>query len=84
MAYATGQVYAQAVKRAMDKGKVDRKSILKELETGSFKTLIGDFSFDEHGMLDILHIGIFRVENGKWVLKYRTDRQATALNKVEN
>ena len=84
MAYATGQVYAQAVKRAMEKGKVDRKSILKELETGSFKTLIGDFSFDEHGMLDILHIGIFRVENGKWVLKYRTDRKATALNKVEN
>lgn len=83
MAYAAGQVYVQAVAAAQKKGAVTRKAILKELETGKFKTLIGDFSFDENGMLDILHIAIYRVENGKWQIKYRTDRKATTLNKVE-
>jgi len=83
MAYAAGQVYVQAVAAAQKKGKVTRAAILKELNTGKFKTLIGDFSFDENGMLDILHIAIYRVENGKWQIKYRTDRKATTLTKVE-
>lgn len=83
MAYAAGQVYVQAVAAVQKKGKVTRQAILKELETGKFKTLIGDFSFDENGMLDILHIAIYRVENGKWQIMYRTDRKATTLTKVE-
>lgn len=84
MAYAAGQVYVQAIAAAAKKGKVTRQAVLKELESGKFKTLIGDFSFDKNGMLDILHIAIYRVENGKWTLKYRTDRQATKLEKVSN
>lgn len=82
MAYAAGQVYVQAVAAAAKKGKVDRKSVLAELETGSFKTLLGDFKFDENGMLDILHIAIYEVENGAWQIKYKTDRSATKLEKI--
>ncbi len=83
MAYAAGQVYVQAIASAAKKGKVTREALLKELETGKFKTLIGDFAFDQNGMLDILHIAIYRVENGKWQIKYRTDRQATKLEPVK-
>lgn len=83
MAYAAGQVYVQAVASAAKKGKVTREAVLKELEGGKFKTLIGDFAFDENGMLDILHIAIYRVENGKWRMKYRTDRKATKLEPVK-
>lgn len=83
MAYAAGQVYVQAVAAVQKKGKVTRAAILKELETGKFKTLIGDFSFDKNGMLDILHIAIYKVENGKWQIMYRTDRKATMLTKVQ-
>jgi branched-chain amino acid transport system substrate-binding protein len=84
MAYAAGQVFVQAIASAQKKGKVTREAVLKELETGKFKTLIGDFAFDQHGMLDILHIAIYRVENGKWQIKYRTDRKATKLEKIGN
>ena len=83
MAYAAGQVYVQAVAAAQKQGKVTRQAILRQLETGKFKTLIGDFSFDENGMLDILHIAIYRVESGKWQIKYRTDCKSKALRKVE-
>ncbi len=82
MAYAAGQVFVQAIERASKKGKVTRKSVLAELEGGQFKTLIGDFGFDENGMLDILHIGIFKVVDGKWKLLYQTDRKATKFSKV--
>lgn len=82
MAYAAGQVFVQAIANAKKKGKITREVVLRELENGKFNTLIGDFSFDKNGMLDILHIGIFRVENGKWKLLYRTDRAATKLDKV--
>jgi branched-chain amino acid transport system substrate-binding protein len=85
MAYAAGQVYVQAIERLVAKGKdVNRKNILKELETGTFKTLIGDFGFDKNGMPDILHIAIYEVVNGKWKMHYRTDRKATKLLKVTN
>lgn len=83
MAYAAGQVFVQAVAAARKKGKVTREAVLKELETGTFKTMLGDFTFDDNGMLDILHIAIYEVQNGKWELLYRTDRAATQLKKVE-
>lgn len=82
MAYAAGEVFVQAISAAKKKGKVTRAAVLKEIETGQFKTLLGDFKFDENGMLDILNIAIFKVENGKWQIKYRTDRQATKLEAV--
>jgi len=82
MAYAAGEVFVQAIVAAQKKGKVTRGALLKELEEGQFKTLIGDFKFDKNGMLDILHIAIYRVEKGKWQIKYRTDRQATNLEAV--
>lgn len=83
MAYAAGQVYVQAVASAGKKGKISREAVLKELESGKFKTMIGDFGFDKDGMLDVLHIAIYRVESGKWVMKYRTDRAATKLEPVK-
>ena len=84
MAHAAGAVFAQAIKRADKKGKVTRATVLKELNAGKFKTLIGDFGFDDNGMLDILHIGIFRVQDAKWKLLYRTDRAATKFSKVSD
>jgi len=84
MAYAAGQVYVQAVAAAGKKGKVSRETVLAELNSGTFKTLLGDFKFDENGMLDILHIAIYEVENGEWKIRYRTDRAAQELTKVEN
>lgn len=84
MAYAAGQVYVQAVAAANKKGEVSRAAVLKELETGSFSTMLGDFKFDENGMLDILHIAIYEVQDGKWQILYRTDRAATTLKKVKN
>jgi ABC-type branched-subunit amino acid transport system substrate-binding protein len=83
MAYAAGEVFVQATVAAKKKGKVTREAVLKELENGEFKTLIGDFKFDKNGMLDLLHIAIYRVENGKWQIKYRTDRHATKLEAVK-
>lgn len=83
MAYAAGQVFVQAVTAANEKGAVTREAILSELETGTFATLLGDFAFDENGMLDILHIAIYEVQNGKWEILYSTDRSATKLEKVE-
>ncbi|MGD9868852.1 MAG: branched-chain amino acid ABC transporter substrate-binding protein [Hyphomicrobiales bacterium] len=83
MAYAAGQVFVQAVAAAQKKGKVTREAMLNELNTGSFETMLGDFKFDENGMLDILHIAIYEVQNGKWEILYRTDRSATELKKVE-
>ena len=83
MAYAAGEVFVQAIVAAKKKGKVTREAVLKELEAGEFKTLIGDFKFDKNGMLDILHIAIYQVEKGKWQIKYRTDRQATKLEAVK-
>lgn len=82
MAYAAGQVYVQAVAAAAKKGKVDRKAVLAELESGVFKTLLGDFTFDENGMLDVLHIAIYEVKDGEWQILYRTDRKATKLEKI--
>jgi branched-chain amino acid transport system substrate-binding protein len=82
MAYTAGEVFVQAIVAAKKKGKITREAVLKELESGEFKTLIGDFKFDKNGMLDILHIAIYRVEKGKWQIKYRTDRQATKLEAV--
>ena len=82
MAYAAGQAYVQAVARVKEKGDITREAVLQELESGTFETLIGDFGFDENGMLDILHIGIFRVDDGRWNLLHKTDRAATKLDKV--
>ena len=71
MAYAAGQVYVQAVARVKEKGGITREAVLQELESGTFQTLIGDFGFDDNGMLDILHIGIFRVDDGRWNLLHK-------------
>ena len=84
MAHAAGEVYVQAVKRISKAGKVTRKALLAELNKGKYKTMIGDFGFDENGMLDILHIGIFRVQDAKWKLLYRTDRAATKFQKISD
>lgn len=84
MAYAAGQVFVQAVQRAKEKGQVTREQILKELEAGEFDTLLGNFRFDNNGMLDILNIAIYQVVDGKWKILYLTDRKATNLIKVGN
>lgn len=79
MAYAAGQVYVQAIKRAG----CDRAKILRDLETQEFDTMLGKFRFDENGMLDIHTIGFYRVENGKWKLTHMTDRKATKFSEVK-
>lgn len=79
MAYAAGQVYVQAIKRAG----CDRAKILRDLETQEFDTLLGKFRFDENGMLDIHTIGFYRVENEKWKLTHMTDRKATKFSDVK-
>ena len=78
MAYAAGQVFAQAIK---GEG-CDRQKILKNLESQEFDTVLGKFRFDENGMLDILNIAVYRVEKGQWKILYRTDRKATKFEKV--
>lgn len=83
MAYAAGQVYAQAIAAAQKKGPVTRQAVLNELNGNLFKTLIGDFRFDENGMPDLLHIAIYRVEHGVWKIMYRTDKKATKLLPVK-
>lgn len=78
MAYAAGQVYVQSIKRAG----CDREKILKDLETQEFDTLLGKFRFDQHGMLDIHTIGLYKVVDGKWKLTHMTDRKATRFSAV--
>ena len=82
MANAAAQVFVQAIKKISASGKVTREALLKELNGGRYTTTIGEFGFDKNGMLDILHIGIFRVENAKWKILYRTDRAATKFEKI--
>jgi branched-chain amino acid transport system substrate-binding protein len=83
MAYASGQVFVQAIQKAQAKGQVTREQVLKELASGEFDTLIGKFRFDPNGMPDILNIAIYQVVDGKWKMLYMTDRAATKLIKAE-
>jgi branched-chain amino acid transport system substrate-binding protein len=83
MAYAAGEVFAQAIQASSKAGGVTRPAVLNALNTQEFKTLIGDFKFDQNGMPGVIHIAIYEVNNGKWQLLYRTDPSATKLVKVE-
>ena len=83
MAYAAGQVFAQAIQAAAQSGGVTRERILHQLNTQEFKTLIGNFHFDENGLPSVIHIAIYELKNGKWRILYRTDPSATQLVKVE-
>jgi branched-chain amino acid transport system substrate-binding protein len=82
MAYASGQVFVQAIQKAQAKGQVTREQILKELGSDEFDTLLGKLRFDQNGMPDILNIAIYQVVDGKWKMLYMTDRNATKLIKV--
>jgi hypothetical protein len=62
---------------------VTRAAVLNQMNTQEFKTLIGDFKFDQNGMPGVIHIAIYEVKNGKWQLLFRTDPGATMLVKVE-
>jgi branched-chain amino acid transport system substrate-binding protein len=83
MAYAAGEVFAQAIQAASKAGGVTRAAVLNQMNTQEFKTLIGDFKFDQNGMPGVIHIAIYEVKNGKWQLLFRTDPGATKLVKVE-
>ncbi len=82
MAYATGEVYVQAIEAAAKAGPVTRAAVLEELNTREFNTLIGDFHFDKNGMPSVIHIAIYVVRDGKWQILYQTDPDATKLVKV--
>jgi branched-chain amino acid transport system substrate-binding protein len=83
MAYAAGEVFAQAIQAASKSGPVTRAAVLDRLNHQEFKTLIGDFKFDQNGMPGVIHIAIYEIRGGKWQLLYRTDPTATKLVKVE-
>jgi branched-chain amino acid transport system substrate-binding protein len=81
MAYAAGEVYAQAIAAAANAGGVTRENVLKELNTQNFHTLIGDFHFDQNGMPSVIHIAIYVIKGGKWQIIYQTDPTGTKLVK---
>jgi branched-chain amino acid transport system substrate-binding protein len=83
MAYAAGEVFAQAIQAASKAGPVTRAAVLDRLNHQEFKPLIGDFKFDQNGMPGVIHIAIYEIRGGKWQLLYRTDPTATKLVKVE-
>jgi branched-chain amino acid transport system substrate-binding protein len=83
MAYAAGEVFAQAIGAASKSGPVTRAAVLDRLNHQEFKTLLGDFKFDQNGMPGVIHIAIYEIRGGKWQLLYRTDPTATKLVKVE-
>jgi branched-chain amino acid transport system substrate-binding protein len=83
MAYAAGEVFVQAIQEAGKNGRVTRESVLKQLNTQEFRTLIGDFRFDKNGMPSTIHIAIYEIKGGKWQILYRTDPTATQLVQVQ-
>jgi branched-chain amino acid transport system substrate-binding protein len=83
MAYAAGEVFAQAIQEAGKSGRVTRENVLKQLNTQEFRTLIGNFRFDKNGMPSVIHIAIYEIKGGKWQILYRTDPAATQLVKVQ-
>jgi hypothetical protein len=76
-------VFAQAIGAASKSGPVTRAAVLDRLNHQEFKTLLGDFKFDQNGMPGVIHIAIYEIRGGKWQLLYRTDPTATRLVKVE-
>jgi branched-chain amino acid transport system substrate-binding protein len=82
MAYAAGEVFVQAIEAAAKAGDITRQSVLKQLNTQEFHTVLGDFHFDQNGMPSLIHIAIYEVRDGKWQILYRTDPSATTLVKV--
>jgi branched-chain amino acid transport system substrate-binding protein len=83
MAYAAGEVFAQAMQETGKTGHVTRENVLKQLNTQEFHTLIGDFHFDKNGMPSVIHIAIYEIKGGKWQILYRTDPTATRLVQVQ-
>jgi len=83
MAFAAGEVYAQAIEAAAGNGSVTREDVLKQLNTQEFHTLIGNFHFDQNGMPSVIHIAIYVVNDGKWKMIYQTNPSGTALVKSE-
>lgn len=81
MAYAAGEVYAQAIGAAAKGGGVTRENVLKQLNTQNFHTLIGDFHFDQNGMPSVVHIAIYVIKDGKWRMIYQTDPSGATLVK---
>ena len=82
MAYAAGEVFAQAIAAAAKDGTVTREDVLKHLNSDAFKTIIGDFHFDKDGIPEAVHIGIYQVQNDQWKLLYQTNAAATQLVKA--
>jgi len=83
MAYASGEVYAQAIQAAAKAGGVTRENILKQLNTQEFHTLIGNFHFDANGMPSVVHIAIYEIKSGQWKILYQTDPTGTKLVKEQ-
>lgn len=83
MAYASGEVYAQAIQAAAKNGGVTRENVLKQLNTQEFHTLIGNFHFDANGMPNVIHIAIYVIKGGQWKILYQTDPTGTKLVKEQ-
>jgi branched-chain amino acid transport system substrate-binding protein len=83
MAYAAGEVFAQAIEAAAKSGGVTRENILKQLNTQEFNTLIGNFHFDKNGMPSVIHIAIYEIKGGRWKMLYQSDPSGTELVKED-
>lgn len=81
MAFAAGEVYAQAIAAAAKDGAITRENVLKQLNTQEFHTLIGNFHFDQNGMPGVIHIAIYVIKGGKWQMIYQTDPSGATLVK---
>jgi branched-chain amino acid transport system substrate-binding protein len=54
VAYASLQILQQAIERV---GKVDRAAVIKEIQTGSFETLVGKVKFEDNLRKDAWQVG---------------------------
>ncbi|MBI1207833.1 MAG: ABC transporter substrate-binding protein [Azospirillum sp.] len=61
--YAAMQIYVEAVKKAKS---TDLKKVVKELHSGTFKTVIGDIKFDKKGDITAGAYVWYRWNNGKY------------------
>lgn len=84
-AYAAIQALAQAIRNAQAHGRLNRRGVIDELKTDTFKTALGDVSFPKPGDIKQRVMGYYEVIDGKWQMIYVTDADGklTKLAKPE-
>ncbi|MFH1373971.1 MAG: branched-chain amino acid ABC transporter substrate-binding protein [bacterium] len=67
-AYASIQVLAEAISRSLPNP--DRRTVIDQLKTGEFETVLGDMRFDSDGQTTLVTLFIYEVTDGQWVPRY--------------